>query len=132
MSFLDLKVIEFNWKIKKKLSSIFYTCFSLILSILEKWTGQGWRWRWKNFHGKMLWKLNEVVPTYIESTGKSLGKILSVKFFTVDPYFGVTFLTGQENHPTFNTFRQLWPWWGVRVVEKIIQPHFGIGQGNVW
>ena len=22
---------------------------------------------------------------------------------TVDPYFGVTFLTGQENHPTFNT-----------------------------
>ena len=36
-----------------------------------------------------------------------------------------------ENHPTFNTFRHLWPWWGVRVVEKIVKPHFCIGQGNV-
>ena len=55
-----------------------------------------------------------------------------VKFGCGNPRILVTFLTGQENHPTFNTFRQLWPWWGVRVVEKIVKPHFGIGQGNVW
>ena len=55
-----------------------------------------------------------------------------VKFGCGNPGILVTFLTGQENHPTFNTFRQFWPWWGVAVVEKIVKPHFGIGQGNVW
>ena len=69
---------------------------------------------------------------YIGTPKKIWGKKVNVKFFTVDPYFGVTFLTGQENHPTFTTFRQLWPWWGVRVGKKIVKPHFGIGQGNVW
>ena len=58
-----------------------------------------------------------------------------VKFGCGNPGILVTFWTGQENHPTFNTFntfKQLWPWWGVGVVEKIVKPHFGIGQGNVW
>ena len=44
----------------------------------------------------------------------------------------VNFLAGQENHPTFNIYGQLWPWWGVGVVEKMVKPQFGIGQGNVW
>ena len=35
-----------------------------------------------------------------------MSKISNVKVFMVDPYFGVTFLTGQENLPTFSTYRQ--------------------------
>ena len=31
-----------------------------------------------------------------------------------------------------NIYGQLWPWWGVVVVEKMVRPQFGIGQGNVW
>ena len=42
-------------------------------------------------------------PTCIEGHKKVLSKFSNVKVFTVDPYFGVTFLTGQENLPTFST-----------------------------
>ena len=35
----------------------------------------------------MLWKWNDIVPTYIEGPKKNLGKISNVKFFTADPYF---------------------------------------------
>ena len=37
----------------------------------------------------MLRKWNDIVPTYVEATKKILGNIPNVKFFTVDPYFGV-------------------------------------------
>ena len=47
-------------------------------------------------------------------------------------YFGVTFLTGQENHPTFSTYSQFWPWRGLGWVPKMVKPWFGMGQGNVW
>ena len=39
----------------------------------------------------MLRKWNDIVPTYLEATKKSLGNIPNVKFFTVDPYFGGIF-----------------------------------------
>ena len=45
-------------------------------------------------------------PTCIEGHKKVVSKISKVKVFTVDPYFGVTFLTGQENLPTFSTHSQ--------------------------
>ena len=38
---------------------------------------------------------------------KILGQLSSVKFFTVDPYCGVTYLTGLENLQTFSTYWQL-------------------------
>ena len=75
---------------------------------MEKWNGQGWLWRWKKFHRKMLRKWNGIVPTYIETPEKILGKMFSVKVFTVDPYFGVTFLTGQENYWPHNQFFGRW------------------------
>ena len=130
---MDLKVIEFNLKF---LFSIFYTRFSSILSILEKWTGQGWRWRWrwrwKIFNWKFCRKWNGMQPTCIEGHKKILGQLSSLKFFTVDPYFGVTFLTGQENLPTFSTYKQFWPWWGLGWVPKMFKPGFGMGQVHAW
>ena len=40
----------------------------------------------------------------MEGHKKVVVHISNVKVFTVDPYFGVTFLTGQENLPTFSTY----------------------------
>ena len=58
------------------------------------------------FNYLYIFSLNFLIflTTYIESTGK-------VEYFTVDPYFGGTFLTGQKIHPTFNTYRQLNKCW---------------------
>ena len=43
----------------------------------------------------------------------------------LDLYFGVTFLTGQENHPTFSTYRLFWPWWGWGGSQKL--PNLDLG-----
>ena len=61
---------------------------------------------------------------------KPLGNMCEMLFSWINPQnppILVNFLAGQENHPTFNIYRQLWPWWGVVVVEKMVKPQFGIG-----
>ena len=70
------------------------------------WWRWRWRWRWKIFNGEMLRKWNDIVPTYIEATKK----ISNVKFFTVDPYFGVVFPPDTQKVLKTSTSSSVRPW----------------------
>ena len=70
------------------------------------WWRWHWRWRWKLTHWKMLRKSNDIVPTY----RKILAQISNVKFFTVDPYFGVVFPPDTQKVLKTSTSSSVRPW----------------------
>ena len=98
-----------------------YNCSLLLLSMNE-WNKGSWVNKW-GFQYDIFYSLEIKLDIHRHTYDE---------VFTVDPYFGVTFLTGQENHPTFSTYSQFWPWRGLGWVPKMVKPWFGMGQGNVW
>ena len=58
----------------------------------------------KNFNIENVSGNEMAYSQHVYKTIKNVSNISYVKFFTVAMYFGVTFLTGQENHLTFSTY----------------------------
>ena len=58
----------------------------------------------KNFRLEILLKMKWHSPNIYRRPQKNLGQLSSLKFFTVDPYFGGMFKTGFPKSAKFSTF----------------------------
>ena len=97
----EKKSPQLNISALKKLISNFYPNF-------KKWVERRWQWRWrwwwKIFHGEMLRKWNDIVPTYVEATKKNWATFPMLNFSQWTPTLGVSLKWNDQKRPKIAHF----------------------------